>query len=61
MKEPHFKQDNPKDQITAVLASMEGALNNYENGIVTRKAFLAKMDERIKDLYSLRAYMKDQW
>jgi hypothetical protein len=35
MKEPHWKQATPKDQAVAILAGVEGVLDNLNEGVCT--------------------------
>jgi hypothetical protein len=54
----HMKQQDPHDQMTAVIMAIEGHISNLQDGIPTS---LDTMMERVEDLRLLQRYLPKSW
>ena len=62
LRRPHWKQDSPKMQVTAVLASIEGWLHNGKEGVSTPERVLKQITPMLADLRELHQIgMLDAW
>jgi hypothetical protein len=61
MKLTTWHQNNPKDQVRAILWALEGHISNAVDGIVPPEQLWAKTAPLIDELRKLSEFMKPEW
>ncbi len=59
-KPEQFRQDNPQDQLTAILQSIEGSTDNLVNGIKPDDSYCLIM-LHIKQIRTLGKWLSPNW
>lgn len=55
-----FRQDNPKDQLTVVLMSIEGSLMNAQDGVAV-EASISRALSQLALVKTLGNWLKESW
>jgi len=58
-KSEDWKQNNPIDQLTAILGNLEGNLSNLEDGTITKELFAEYVDSTIHEIKALKPFLQE--
>ena len=63
MKNPLWKQPTPVDQLTAIRASLEWHVSNWNDGIITATKLYYKVTEHLAHIKSLEPFLRgdEKW
>lgn len=62
MKKPEkFKQNDPKDQLQAILGAIRGNICNAESDLINKEDLINRLNPLLDDLDLLKDFMSKEW